>query len=305
MAVDLTASVHAAITLLATTQDVTTAITAPNTARELSVTGTKAGDSLTGTVTVTGTDDYGQTVTGSFALDGNNTAHAADGQVFATVTSIACPVRVTALDTVKVGYRDRLFSLADARAFDKKQLADAAAYSDAAILAKELEIRRFLERACGVAFVPATYREHVDGTGTDTLYVTKARPLAVTACVIYDSDMVADETFDATDIADLAYYDEGRIVRRSEGYFLKGGKNVLVTYLHGHRAVPELIQRAALQILVTELPSTNIPFAASEYEGEMGNVSFGRGDGFNRNWSRLPDVMKAIRMYDASELGIA
>jgi hypothetical protein len=303
MAVDQTASVHAAITLLATTQSITTAITTPNTARALSVTGASAGASLTGTVTLTGTDDYGQTVTQDFALNGDNTVYGS--QEFATVTTIACPVRVTASDTISVGYQDRLFDLPSARAFHNNALADSTKYSDADILAKEAEIRQWLERVCGVAFIPTVYREYIDGTSTADLYVSKSRPLVVTACVIYDSDMTASETFDATDIADLAYYDEGRIHRRSEGYFDKGDKNVLVTYVHGHRSVPDLVKRAALQVLLVELPTTNVPLAAESYDSGDVSVSFMQGDGYGDNWHRLPDVRKAVRMYSERLPGIA
>lgn len=62
---DHTSDVHAAITLLATTQSVTTSITNPNAPRCLSITGTKAGATLTGNVLITGTDadGHGQDVT--------------------------------------------------------------------------------------------------------------------------------------------------------------------------------------------------------------------------------------------------
>ncbi len=303
MALDQTASVHAAITLAATAQTVTTAITTPNTPRALSVTGTSAGASLTGTVTITGTDDFGQTVTESFALNGDNTVYGS--QVFATVTSIGCPARVTTDDKLSVGYQDRLFDLPSARAFAGNLLADVTRFSDADVIAKEAEVRQFFERVCGVAFIPSVYREYVDGTGTADLYVNRPRPLAVTACVIYDSAMTAAETFDATDIADLAYYSEGRLRRRSQGVFNKGDKNVLVTYLHGHRSVPDLIKRAALQILTVELPTTNVPLSAESYDEGGVSVSFTRGDGYNGNWHRLPDVQKAIRAYTEALPGIS
>jgi hypothetical protein len=96
-----TTAVHAAITLLATTQVVTTAITNPDCYRAVTITGAMQGASLTGNVVVTGTDLDGRVVTDTIAL--NNNATVVGVVPMATVTQIALPVRVTAADTVAIG----------------------------------------------------------------------------------------------------------------------------------------------------------------------------------------------------------
>lgn len=98
--------VHAAITLLATTQVITTGITNPDFARIITITGAMAGGSLTGDVVITGTNIRGEVITDTIALNDNATV--AGVKAFKTVTSIALPVRVTAADTVSIGFSDAL-----------------------------------------------------------------------------------------------------------------------------------------------------------------------------------------------------
>jgi len=98
--------VHAAITMLATTQTITTGITNPVTPRNISITGAKAGETPTGDVVITGTDIFDQVITDTIALDGDNTVQGV--KAFKTVTSIAIPVRVTEADTVSIGWGDLL-----------------------------------------------------------------------------------------------------------------------------------------------------------------------------------------------------
>lgn len=97
---------HAAITLLATVQTITTGITQPDFARILTVKGVMAGGSLTGNVVLTGTDIRGNVITDTIAL--NDNGEVAGVKAFKTLTSIALPVRVTAADTVSIGRADNL-----------------------------------------------------------------------------------------------------------------------------------------------------------------------------------------------------
>jgi len=97
--------VHAAITLPATgTTTVTTAITNPDVARALSITGNAAG--ITGNVVITGTDVNGDAITDTIALSGASTV--AGVKAFRTVTQIVVPVRNASGDTVTIGVCDKL-----------------------------------------------------------------------------------------------------------------------------------------------------------------------------------------------------
>jgi len=295
MAVDHTADVHAAITLTTGAQDITTNITNPSVARALSVTGTKAGATLTGTVTLTGTDEFGQTATEAFALDGNYTLFGL--QAFATVTNINVPIKVTTGDTVKVGLADRLFDISDARLFDKAQLTNSTTYTDAAVLAAEERIRSSFEKICGVAFIPTYRREYLSGEDRCTLWLPKLRPLAVTACVVYDSTMTATETFDAADLTDLALDEDGLIVRRAAGWFPKGFNNVLITYLHGYAATPPEVRRAALLVCVNSLVASNVaPTATSYSDGDLSYSLYTPGANWGF-WYPVPEVNAILAQY--------
>ena len=95
--------IHANITLLTTTQTITTGITQPDFPRVLSITPTKAGSpAITGNVVITGTDIRGNVITDTIAC-GSDTVTVNGVKAFATVTSIAVPVRQTASDAISIG----------------------------------------------------------------------------------------------------------------------------------------------------------------------------------------------------------
>ena len=101
-----TAGVHAAITLLATAQDISTGIVGPDVPRVLSITGTMAGASLTGNVVIYGYDVDGNPLKQTIAL--NNNATVAGNLAFKSIYQISLPVRITAADTVKIGFTDAI-----------------------------------------------------------------------------------------------------------------------------------------------------------------------------------------------------
>lgn len=95
-----TSAVHGAITLPASgTTTVTTSITNPDVARQITVTGSGAG--VTGTLSLTGTDIAGAALTEDLALNGTSTVIST--KAFATITSIVVPARSTGGETVIVG----------------------------------------------------------------------------------------------------------------------------------------------------------------------------------------------------------
>lgn len=105
----LTANVAGAmapVTLLATTQSIGAGFIGPDVPRALTVTGTMAGASLTGNVVVYGYDVAGNPINETFALSNNATV--AGVKAFASVYGVALPVRITAADTVKIGFGDVL-----------------------------------------------------------------------------------------------------------------------------------------------------------------------------------------------------
>jgi len=93
-------AVHAAVTLTAAAQTIITAITSPAAPRNVTITSNAAG--IAGNVVVKGTNYSGETITETIALNGTTTV--AGTKAFATVTSIALPIKTNASgDTVSVG----------------------------------------------------------------------------------------------------------------------------------------------------------------------------------------------------------
>jgi hypothetical protein len=199
-----------------------------------------------------------------------------------------------------------LFSIAEARAFDKAQLTSGTDYLDAAITAKEAEIREWMDRACGVNFIRTTHTAEIhDGEGSNFLEVDWPLISSVSAISVDGVAFTAGELSTTDYDSGLAIDPKLPIITRRSGCFTAGWSNVSVTYVAGYEFVPDLIHRAALLICTYEMPATNLSPAAESYDADGISISFGRGDGFGRQWSKIPEVMKAIRLYDRSMPGIA
>lgn len=91
--------IHATILETSGVQTITTGITNPDFARQVTVTGNQA--SVTGNVIITGTDVLGAPLTETLASSGTSTV--ISNNAFATVTSIQVPALASAGDGVSVG----------------------------------------------------------------------------------------------------------------------------------------------------------------------------------------------------------
>jgi len=198
-----------------------------------------------------------------------------------------------------------LFTAAEARAFDRGQLADSSLYPDADITAKAAEIKQWLERACGVEFETATHTNELH-SGDGTAFLTLCWPLAAT---VTGGSIRSGTSWTALTAAELAniHIDPDHTDRlyREGAVWPAGLNNIEVTYTAGHATVPYLIKRAALWICVTEMPSQAISGAASDYDDGTMSVSYAVGDGFNGAWHSHAEVRKAINLYSQRLPGIA
>ena len=228
-------------------------------------------------------------------------APAGTGTVHVTVTTPGGTSVASAADYFT--YSAGLFTIAEARAFDKQQLESLEDYSDAVISAKEAEIRAFLCQTCGVDFVPTVHSdEYQDGLGSSSVMLDWPLPTSIAA-----ASTRSGTTWTALTVAELAAlqaYETGEVYWDC-GYWPAGRNNVKITYTAGHATVPGEIKRAALLVAVTELPTSNVPWSAESYEAGGMDVSYAQGDGFNGAWSRIADVRRAIRLYDRSLPGVA
>ncbi|MCK9629943.1 MAG: IPT/TIG domain-containing protein [Bacteroidales bacterium] len=203
-------------------------------------------------------------------------------------------------------YGSVLFSVAEARAFDKLQLASATTYPAAAIAAKESEIRAAFEKICGVAFVPTTVTtEAYDGDGSASLILRNHRVTAVTAISIDGTALTAGELSTTDYSGGLAIDALTGVVTRRSGIFASGRQNVLVSYTHGWASVPAMIKRAALIVCINEMKTSDVPANADSYGMGGVSMSFTRGDGYQENWYSYPEVVKALRMYNERDFPVA
>jgi hypothetical protein len=93
-------AVHAAVTLGAAAQDVTTAITNPDVPRNVTVKGNASG--IAGDVVITGTDANGAALSETIALSGSS--EVVGNKAFKTVTNINLPAKTNGSgDTVSIG----------------------------------------------------------------------------------------------------------------------------------------------------------------------------------------------------------
>ena len=307
---DHTASIHAAITLGAAPQTITTAITAPPSPRALSVTGNASG--IAGTVTVLGTDYSGAALTEAVALDGNATVYLREA--FNTVTSITVPVQTHAgTDTVAVGYVDTLFTVAEARRLSDSgmtPLSSASAFSDSDILAAERSVRARFEDACRVALLPRAVIETLDGNATNVLHLAARnpakeqprRPLTISAASIDGVALTAGE------LGYLKAHPDGRVVRTdgdswssSTGY---QDLAVEVSVIHGWAVVPESINRVAKLYAVRIMAQGELPIGAQSYD-EGGRPMRFPYPGGRPHWTGDDEVDAVLLEYEEMQVAIA
>lgn len=180
-----------------------------------------------------------------------------------------------------------IFTVAEARAFDKGQLGNAVTYPDAAITAKEIAIRAKFERIIGVALVTTASTEYYDGDGTNELYLghhmpwsaPTPSPVTLTSVTVIAADGT-ETAFTVAELADVVRYPH-KLVRRS-GVFERGHRNIKVVYSHGYVNCPDDIKQAALQVAVLPPPDGLIPSPVTSY------ATGGSEDG-GINWTRVKD----------------
>ena len=101
-----TTAVHAAVTLLTTTQSIVDNFTSPDVPRNVTIKGVMAGATLTGNVKIYGLNADGANITETIAL--NASTEVVGNLAFAKVTRVDLPVRITAADTVSIGFGKKI-----------------------------------------------------------------------------------------------------------------------------------------------------------------------------------------------------
>lgn len=270
---------------------------------------------LVGTGLDTVTDvDFGSTPAAHFAIISATRIAAVSpsgsGTVSVTVTS---PDGESDGLTFEFADTEGLFTVSEVRAYPYRgelPLADDSVYSTAAITAAESAIRELFERACGVAFIPTTVTEELDGTCSRLLRVSKKnpalesprRPLTLSAASIDGTALTA------TELAAVKAHPDGRLVRTdgltwssSTGY---QDLAVSVTYVHGWASVPDMINEAALRLLCVMLIGSDVPESAISFSDGGASYQFAR-PGRAPHWTGIDYVDSRLAMFAENTVVIA
>lgn len=100
-----------------------------------------------------------------------------------------------------------------------------------------------IEHHCGRAFALAERTELHDGTGTDTLLL-RARPVASVASV-HDDPARGFGPETALDPDRIVIYPGEGVLKRVDGVFTRGLRNVRVVHTAGYATVPPAVEQAA------------------------------------------------------------
>lgn len=190
-----------------------------------------------------------------------------------------------------------LFTIAEARAFDRGQLADEARYPDAVIAEHRDRIAEDFAHICGVAFVPTEATVTVDGTGSDLLFVPHLRVQAVMQVAV--RDRTAWVAWEADALADILVLPGGMLRREFLGAWPRGVQNIRVTYIHGYPTPPLAIKRAALKVLVSSAGavSSNLPERATSFSDETGTFRLATPGLTPGSWYGIPEVDRVLQDY--------
>jgi hypothetical protein len=196
------------------------------------------------------------------------------------------------------------FSLADARASNDGDLADAAKYPDPAILAARQEVEYEAEKICDAAFVPRYCRVIMDGLASTELVLPHNLIRVVRSIRIYPVPGGANFTAVSQATLDgLSIDRDGTIHRTDFGFFDDGRANIIVEYEHGYSVPPPDVKRASLTRLRSRLflDKTGVPSRATTYTAENGqSYKLSVADAYKTG---LPDVDAAYERYSERTRG--
>lgn len=213
-----------------------------------------------------------------------------------------------------------LFTTAEARAFDKAQLANPTKYPTAAIAEARARIGDAFAAICGVDFVPRYRVATLDGEyeaggygwNTDPflrwptgqgLALPSSRVTAIRSVETRAAGGATWTAFDADDLADVILLPGGGIYRETRGAWPWGRRNVRVGYEAGYARPPADIKRAALILLVDQLVTKDISERALSQTTEFGTFRIATA-GERGSWFGLPLVDSVLDLYTGERVPV-
>lgn len=191
-----------------------------------------------------------------------------------------------------------LFEIAEARSFDKGQLASEAKYPDAVISEAEAGIREAFAQICGVSFVPVDVTAVLDGNGLVTLVLPDQQVTAVTAVSVSGTALTSDE------LAALVVDTAGLVTRPDGAVWACGARNISVSYTAGYASVPYEIKRAALILCVNQLRPTDLGDRTMSISSEAGTFRLATAGMGRDTWYGLPLVDSVLARYRVARVGV-
>jgi len=174
-----------------------------------------------------------------------------------------------------------IFTVGEARAYDKAQLTSSTTYPSATITAAEIDIRAKFERIIGIPLTATAFTEYYDGDGTNTLFLRHHQPYAaatpspvtLTSVTVISTDDT-ETAFTAGELSDCVKYPD-KLVRRT-GVFDSGTRNIKVVYTCGYTSIPDDIKKAALQVLLLPPPKGLVPSSVTSFaiDGSEGTINY-------------------------------
>lgn len=157
-----------------------------------------------------------------------------------------------------------LFTIAEARAFGDKQLADTNAYPDEDIRDARERIADEFQFICSVPFFPRYEHSVFDGNGNTALFLPYKRVLRLVAVTVNGIPL------GSSDLANVYVHPSGRLERL--GGWTRGQQNIAITWERGYRIVPEGIKYAALAFAHYQLVNSEITDRMVTFANELGRV---------------------------------
>lgn len=267
------------------------------------------------TLSVTYPADPGAVVVTVTRLDGTALYTGASATVAGAVAAYALtPADTATLDTLtatftSAGQGDQtasveivgalLFTVAEARTFDKGQLANASKYPDAAIEQARERIGARFERIAAVSFIPRYKVVTLDEHDRTTLPLPDLRILRVRSVEWRSRGATTWQAYDAGQLADVQADVRTGVLRREMSFFTWTGayQNVRVGYEYGYAQPPEPIREAALWALLGTLIPTDLGDRSTSVSNEAGTFRLAT-PGYGRNsWYGLPRVDALLTDY--------
>ncbi len=180
-----------------------------------------------------------------------------------------------------------LFTIAEARDFDKKAMENTSKFTTQDLKDARLEMTNFFQKVTGVPPIVRYFREVHDGNGKQTLRVNLPQVRALLSLSV-------DGT--AVTVGDVDIYRDGRL--HQDGTFTLDEQNVIAEYEAGFRVTPQDLKRAALVLTKAMMVGSDILDRAITATDDSGNMFMLRtADSTRERPTGLPFVDAVLNLY--------